>query len=50
MDHKQILQNVNAIAVSAQKAGLFTLEESAIILETLNALKEILKEDEECQE
>lgn len=46
MENKQILQNVIAIAEKAQKAGLFTLEESSVVLQTLKSLNEILNDEQ----
>ncbi len=47
MTKQEIYNNVAVIANKAQKAGLFELEESAIILETLKGLQVILQEETE---
>lgn len=47
MTKQEIYNNVVVIANKAQKAGLFELEESAIILETLKELQVILQEETE---
>lgn len=49
MKNEEILQNVIAIAERAQKAGLFSLQETPVILQTIKQLTEVLtpKEVEE---
>lgn len=47
MTKQEIYNNVVVIANKAQKAGLFELEESAIILDTLKELQVILQEETE---
>jgi len=50
MKNEQVLQNVTAIAEKAQKAGLFSLQESVIVLETINYLTAILTEQKPVME
>lgn len=49
MKNEELLQNVIAIAERAQKAGLFSLQETPAILQTIKELSELLapKEVEE---
>lgn len=42
MKNEELLQNVIAIAERAQKAGLFSLQETPAILQTIKELSELL--------
>jgi len=46
MKNEELLQNVIAIAERAQKAGLFSLQETPAILQTIKELSELLAPQE----
>ena len=46
MNKEQLSQNITAIFEKAQRAGIFTLQESVVVLQTFEAITALLKEEE----